>query len=535
MCFADGCFDGGKNISTVRPSTFSRSIPVGIVAGCLLLLLIFLLLGKSWLRDMPAHREEAMLVSLAASTLTGLAHAKELAGSGKADRGQSEFFHGVLHALHGHRAHSSFVDGTTLGKPGILTIRTSTVCPSPPCPFGARPFVASGHKARDRLPISNRASPNDANAATAMHLDVDAPSGAVIDRKSMKGTEELQREVLKAISHSFGPEHPDTLASKTNLAMILLARKDLTSAEQLQKEVLEARIRTLGPDHPDTLGSMKSLATLLLCRGDAHAAEKLQAKLLSSIRNSLDKQRGVAEHLPPQEHVQAHDPIEPLSAQIVDLNKVLINSVKGVIDAMYRGRDIQRFFVLETFARVPYFAYVSCLHLFESLGQRGNTQRLRLHYAEADNELHHLLIMEELGGANAYVDRVVAQHLAFFYYWYCVAVYMMHPRAAYHLSELIEEHAYHTYDAFMEAQADELRKRPVPEIARQYYGGRDLLEVYLREGSNQSHRKLDSLYDVFAQVRDDEGAHWRTLHNLVQHNTLHDPESSDSHSSAVRR
>eukprot|EP00747_Dinoflagellata_sp_TGD_P047458 gnl/TRDRNA2_/TRDRNA2_145023_c0_seq1.p1 gnl/TRDRNA2_/TRDRNA2_145023_c0~~gnl/TRDRNA2_/TRDRNA2_145023_c0_seq1.p1 ORF type:complete len:533 (+),score=80.04 gnl/TRDRNA2_/TRDRNA2_145023_c0_seq1:160-1758(+) len=532
MCFADGCFDGGKNISTVRPSTFSRSIPVGIVAGCLLLLLIFLLLGKSWLRDMPAHREEAMLVSLAASTLTGLAHAKELAGSGKADRGQSEFFHGVLHALHGHRAHSSFVDGTTLGKPGILTIRTSTVCPSPPCPFGARPFVASGHKARDRLPISNRASPNDANAATAMHLDVDAPSGAVIDRKSMKGTEELQREVLKAISHTFGPDHPDTLASKSNLAMILQARKDLTSAEQLQKEVLEARMRELGPDHPDTIASMNSLATLLLSRGEVHAAQELQAQLLSGISRTLEKQQGGTSEQPSAGKLAD---AEPLSAQIVDLNKALVNSIKGAIDVMYRGRDIQRFYVLETIARVPYFAYVSCLHLFESLGQRGNTERLRLHYAEADNELHHLLIMEALGGANAYVDRFVAQHLAFFYYWYCVAVYMMHPRAAYHLSELIEEHAYHTYDAFMEAQADELRKRPVPEIARQYYGGRDLLEVYLREGSNQSHRKLDSLYDVFAQVRDDEGAHWRTLHNLVQHNTLHDPESSDSHSSAVRR
>ena len=40
---------------------------------------------------------------------------------------------------------------------------------------------------------------------------------------------------------------------------------------------------------------------------------------------------------------------------------------------------------------------------------------MRLHYAEADNELHHLLIMEALGGSEAFVDRFVTQHLAFVY------------------------------------------------------------------------------------------------------------------------
>lgn len=197
---------------------------------------------------------------------------------------------------------------------------------------------------------------------------------------------------------------------------------------------------------------------------------------------------------------------------------------------MYHGQDIQRFFVLETVARVPYFAYVSCLHLYETLGNRDNTQRLRLHYAEADNELHHLLIMEVLGGGDAYPDRFFAQHLAFFYYFYCVAIFMLHPRAAYHLSELIEEHAFHTYDAYLEAHADELRKQPVPDIAREYYGGRDSLEVYFRNSDGelpqQSPRELQNLYDVFAAIRDDEGAHWRTLHNLVQHDDWIEPKGA---------
>lgn len=47
---------------------------------------------------------------------------------------------------------------------------------------------------------------------------------------------------------------------------------------------------------------------------------------------------------------------------------------------------------------------------------------MRTHYAEADNELHHLLIMESLGGNSSAVDRSLAQTMAFFYYW-CGALF----------------------------------------------------------------------------------------------------------------
>jgi len=42
---------------------------------------------------------------------------------------------------------------------------------------------------------------------------------------------------------------------------------------------------------------------------------------------------------------------------------------------------------------------------------------MRTHYAEADNELHHLLIMEALGGNENGLDRALAQTMAFVYYW----------------------------------------------------------------------------------------------------------------------
>jgi ubiquinol oxidase len=98
----------------------------------------------------------------------------------------------------------------------------------------------------------------------------------------------------------------------------------------------------------------------------------------------------------------------------------------------------------------PYFAYLSVMHLRETFGNRELGDKMRTHYAgkdtkqstitifliffhfshcplvmpfmyiflEADNELHHLLIMESLGGNENSVDRFLAQIMAFGYYWY---------------------------------------------------------------------------------------------------------------------
>ena len=176
-------------------------------------------------------------------------------------------------------------------------------------------------------------------------------------------------------------------------------------------------------------------------------------------------------------------------ARVFGLNRLIVDTVKSAIDVLYDGNDFARFFVLETVARVPcagpgpptprratpsarstrrggadsplrttafspsapprraprrYFAYLSVLHLRQTFGERpvGGSERMRTHYAEADNELHHLLIMESLGGNASVVDRTLAQTLAFFYYWYVVGVFLVSEPAAYHLSELIEDHAY---------------------------------------------------------------------------------------------
>lgn len=43
-------------------------------------------------------------------------------------------------------------------------------------------------------------------------------------------------------------------------------------------------------------------------------------------------------------------------------------SICWIMDVIYDKRPIQRFWFLETVARMPYFAFISMLHLYESLG-----------------------------------------------------------------------------------------------------------------------------------------------------------------------
>ena len=131
-----------------------------------------------------------------------------------------------------------------------------------------------------------------------------------------------------------------------------------------------------------------------------------------------------------------------------------------------RGRSYARFYALETVARVPYFSFLSVLHLYETLGFWRRADYLKVHFAQTMNEFHHLLIMESMGGDERFTDRFFAQHMAVFYYFIACAMYLVSPRMAYNLSEQVEEHAYHTYDEFLRENESELKSKPRPPSRR---------------------------------------------------------------------
>lgn len=54
----------------------------------------------------------------------------------------------------------------------------------------------------------------------------------------------------------------------------------------------------------------------------------------------------------------------PVPAAVQVLYEILL----FFVDRLYEGRAIERFWFLETVARMPYFAYTTCLHLYETMG-----------------------------------------------------------------------------------------------------------------------------------------------------------------------
>ncbi|KDP20687.1 hypothetical protein JCGZ_21158 [Jatropha curcas] len=210
------------------------------------------------------------------------------------------------------------------------------------------------------------------------------------------------------------------------------------------------------------------------------------------------------------------------------VNVLLTDSVIKILDAFYRDRDYARFFVLETIARVPYFAFMSVLHMYESFGWWRRADYLKVHFAESWNEMHHLLIMEELGGNAWWFDRFLAQHIAIFYYVMTVFMYALSPRMAYHFSECVESHAYATYDKFIKSRGEELKKLPAPEVAVKYYTEGDLylFDEFQTSRAPQSRRpKINNLYDVFLNIRDDEAEHCKTMKACQTHGNLRSPHS----------
>lgn len=175
------------------------------------------------------------------------------------------------------------------------------------------------------------------------------------------------------------------------------------------------------------------------------------------------------------------------------INKTVVKTAVNVIDRVYKDRDYARFYVLETVARVPYFSFVSVLHLYESLGIWRKADFLETHFAQTMNEYHHLLIMEDLGGDERFVDRFFAQHVAFGYYWLTCLLYVVSPRMAYNLSEQVEEHAYHTYDEFLKQNEKILNIQKPTATASTYYDN------------------AKNMYDVFLNIRNDEGDHVKTM------------------------
>ena len=232
----------------------------------------------------------------------------------------------------------------------------------------------------------------------------------------------------------------------------------------------------------------------------------------------------------PYSTVYASTSFEPPTSEIPNFiqetNKATVGAVKDLLVLFYGDRHYARFAALETIARVPYFSYTSVLHLYETLGWFRQKEYIKLHFAESWNELHHLLIMEALGGTDKFSDRFVAQHIAFFYYWLVIVIFMVNPAVAYDLNKHVETHAFQTYSTFLSEHGEALKKLPPPQVAVDYYTkdfylfdacqNQTFEEAKSKDGRPLQCRRpvIESLYDVFVNIKLDEADHAETMGNL---------------------
>jgi ubiquinol oxidase len=119
---------------------------------------------------------------------------------------------------------------------------------------------------------------------------------------------------------------------------------------------------------------------------------------------------------------------------------------------------------------MPYFSYITMLHLYESLGfWRRSADVKRIHFAEEINEYRHLLIMESLGGDQQWGVRFVAQHSAVAYFFVLCTLWALSPSLSYEFSRLLETHAVNTYGQFIDENKEILKELPPSLAAIEYY------------------------------------------------------------------
>ena len=91
----------------------------------------------------------------------------------------------------------------------------------------------------------------------------------------------LLERALSIQRHAWGPLHPETATTETNLSGMLLATGRLAEAERFGRQALTGFEKTLGEQHPRTAAAASSLADVLRAKGDRTAAEQLYRRALA--------------------------------------------------------------------------------------------------------------------------------------------------------------------------------------------------------------------------------------------------------------
>ncbi|PSN59063.1 TPR domain protein [Corynespora cassiicola Philippines] len=105
-----------------------------------------------------------------------------------------------------------------------------------------------------------------------------------------EAAEAMNRRALEGREKALGNEHPDTLTSVSNLALVLRDQGKYDKAEKLIRQALERKKNALGEQHLSTLTSVSNLALVLRDQGKYDKAEKLILRVLEGRKKELGEQ-----------------------------------------------------------------------------------------------------------------------------------------------------------------------------------------------------------------------------------------------------
>lgn len=181
-----------------------------------------------------------------------------------------------------------------------------------------------------------------------------------------------------------------------------------------------------------------------------------------------------------------------------------------LLDLIYgHNRSLAKFKILEIIARVPYqawehVAYIAATHVHEELGL---AKRIHQNVVEAraqqDNELWHLIILEELLARSGQPQPRLKffwlpQVTAFAYYQLSSLLYVIRPKWSYRLNADFEDHAEHEYMLFVDEHSEWETEPFGSDIANEYGTFESLADVFRQIGQDERVHKQESL----AQMKD---------------------------------
>lgn len=179
-----------------------------------------------------------------------------------------------------------------------------------------------------------------------------------------------------------------------------------------------------------------------------------------------------------------------------------------IMDVVYgRSGSLAKFRVLEVIARVPYMAwehvgYVAITHTHSTPHfARDIHTEVQGHRAQQDNELFHLLILEELlqhrGERQGLIRfRIIPQILATTYYYVSWLLFVIRPRLSYQLNAEFEDHAEHEYMEFVRDNPEFESEAWVSDFVDDYGSFETIADLLRQIAVDERHHKLESLESI---------------------------------------